>query len=85
VTWKRRAHRRITHTPSGNGNPQDPEPLRTNPVGGSGLNPAEIARRITNLQTRLLVLAKDKTEQLHLATIPTALPEVRKGTHFQAS
>lgn len=38
------------------------------------LNPAEICRRIPDQQNRLLVLAKDKTEQLHLASVPTALP-----------
>jgi len=49
------------------------------------LNPAGIAREIANLQTRLLVLAKDKTEQLYLASIPTALPDVRKGIRIKAS
>jgi len=43
------------------------------------LNPAAIARQIADLQTALLRLAKDKTEQLYLATIPTALPEVKAG------
>ena len=43
------------------------------------LNPAAIARQIADLQTALLRLAKDKTEQLYLATIPTALPDVRSG------
>lgn len=43
------------------------------------LNPAAIARQITDLQAALLRLAKDKTEQLYLAAIPTALPEVRSG------
>ena len=43
------------------------------------LNPAQIGRDIADLQTRLLVLAKDKTEQLYLASFPTALPDVRKG------
>ena len=45
------------------------------------LNPAKIAE----LQTRLLVLAKEKTEQLYLASIPTALPDIRKGIHVKAS
>jgi len=49
------------------------------------LNPAGIAREIANLQTRLLVLAKDKTEQLYLASIPTALPDVCKGIRIKAS
>lgn len=43
------------------------------------LNPAAIARQIADLQTALLRLAKDKTEQLYLATIPSALPDVRSG------
>ncbi|VBA53852.1 transposase [Mycobacterium pseudokansasii] len=41
------------------------------------LNPAAIARQIADLQAVLLKLAKDKTEQLYLAAVPTALPEVR--------
>ena len=49
------------------------------------LNPAQIAREIADLQTVLLKLAKDKTEQLYLATIPTALPEVRNGIQIKAS
>lgn len=44
-----------------------------------GLNPAAIARRIADLQNCLLRLAKDKTEQLYLASIPAALPDVRSG------
>jgi hypothetical protein len=48
------------------------------------LNPAAIARQIADLQTRLLVLAKDKTEQLYLASIPTALPDIRKGIRVKA-
>lgn len=43
------------------------------------LNPAAIARQITDLQASLLKLAKDKTEQLYLATIPSALPDVKTG------
>jgi hypothetical protein len=43
------------------------------------LNPAAIARQIADLQTALLRLAKDKTEQFYLATIPAALPDVRSG------
>lgn len=49
------------------------------------LNPAALARRIADLQTRLLVLAKDKTEQLYLAGVPSALPDVRKGIRVKAS
>jgi hypothetical protein len=49
------------------------------------LNPAQIGREIANLQAVLLKLAKDKTEQLYLASIPTALPDVRKGIRIKAS
>ncbi len=49
------------------------------------LNPAKIAREIAELQTRLLVLAKEKTEQLYLASIPSALPDVRNGVRVKAS
>lgn len=43
------------------------------------LNPAAMGRQIADLQNRLLQLAKEKTEQLYLASIPTALPDTRKG------
>lgn len=43
------------------------------------LNPAAIARQITDLQAGLLRLAKDKTEQLYLAAIPSALPDLKAG------
>nr|WP_181407307.1 DDE-type integrase/transposase/recombinase [Mycobacterium celatum] len=49
------------------------------------LNPAAIARQIADLQNRLLLLAKEKTEQLYLASIPTALPDVHKGVRIKAS
>jgi transposase InsO family protein len=49
------------------------------------LNPAAIARQIADLQAVLLKLAKDKTEQLYLASFPTALPDVRKGIRIKAS
>lgn len=48
------------------------------------LNPAKIAREIAALQNRLLVLSKEKTEQLYLASIPTALPDVHKGIRIKA-
>jgi hypothetical protein len=48
------------------------------------LNPAAFARQIADLQAVLLKLAKDKTEQLYLATIPTALPDVRGGIGVKA-
>ncbi len=49
------------------------------------LNPAKIGREIADLQTVLLQQAKDKTEQLYIATIPNALPDVAKGIRTQAS
>lgn len=49
------------------------------------LNPASIGRQIADLQAVLLKLAKDKTEQLYLASFPTALPDVRKGIRIKAS
>lgn len=47
------------------------------------LNPAALGRQIAALQSQLLLLAKDKTEQIYLATIPSALPDVRKGVHVK--
>jgi hypothetical protein len=47
------------------------------------LNPVAMARQIADLQAVLLTLAKDKTEQLYLAAIPTALPEVSSGIRIQ--
>lgn len=49
------------------------------------LNPAELARRIGDLQDRLVLLAKDKTEQLYLANFPSALPDVHRGIRVRAS
>jgi len=49
------------------------------------LNPAAIGRQIADLQNRLLQLAKEKTEQLYLASIPTALPDICKGIRIKAS
>lgn len=49
------------------------------------LNPAAIARQIADLQAGLLRLATDKTEQLYLAAIPTALPDIGKGIQTKAS
>ncbi|HET9647520.1 MAG TPA: integrase, partial [Microlunatus sp.] len=49
-----------------------------------GLNPAALAREIADIQAVLLGLAKDKTEQLYLATVPKALPDVRKGVRIKA-
>jgi hypothetical protein len=46
------------------------------------LNPAGLGREIADLQAVLLKLAKDKTEQLYLATFPSALPDVRKGVRI---
>ena len=36
-------------------------------------------------QVMLLKLAKDKTEQLYLASFPSALPDIRKGIRVKAS
>ena len=47
------------------------------------LNPAAIARQIADLQAALLKLAKDKTEQLYLAAIPSASPDVRSGIRIR--
>lgn len=47
------------------------------------LNPAAIGRQIGDLQNRLLILAKDKTEQIYLSSLPSALPDVRKGVHVK--
>jgi hypothetical protein len=49
------------------------------------LNPARIARDISELQQLLLTMAKEKTDQLYLASIPSALPDVRKGIKVKAS
>ena len=49
------------------------------------LNPAALGREIADLQAVLLKLAKDKTEQLYLASIPTALPDVRNGIRIKTS
>ena len=48
------------------------------------LNPAAIGRQIADLQQRLLALAKDKTDQLYLASIPSALPDIRRGIRVKA-
>ena len=48
------------------------------------LNPAELGRRIADLQTVLLKLSKEKTEQLYLASFPTLL-DVGKGIKIKAS
>jgi hypothetical protein len=47
------------------------------------LNPAAIGRQIADLQAALLRLAKDKTEQLYLAAIPSALPDVTSGIRIK--
>lgn len=49
------------------------------------LNPAHLGRQIGDLQGQLISLAREKTEQLYLAAIPSALPDVRKGIRVQAS
>jgi hypothetical protein len=47
------------------------------------LNPAAIGRQIADLQAALLRLAKDKTEQLYLAAIPSVMPDVRSGIRIK--
>ena len=47
------------------------------------LNPASITRRIIELQNVLIHLAKDKTDQLYLAQIPSILPDVHKGVRVR--
>jgi len=49
------------------------------------LNPAALARQIADLQAVLLRLAKDKTEQIYLSSIPSALPDIHKGIRIKAS
>jgi transposase InsO family protein len=49
-----------------------------------GLNPAKIGREIADLQNRLLLLAREKTEQLYLSNLPIALPDIRKGIRTKA-
>ncbi len=49
-----------------------------------GLNPAKIASEIARIQDRLLVLSREKTEQLYLASFPSVLPDVRKGVRVKA-
>jgi len=49
------------------------------------LNPAAIGREIADLQSVLLKMAKDKTEQLYLASFPSALPDIHKGIRIKAS
>ena len=49
------------------------------------LNPAKIARVISELQVMLLKLAKNKTSQRYLTRFFTALPDIRKGIRIKAS
>jgi len=58
--------------------------VRKSPEKRGKLNPAKIGRQIADLQNRLLTLAKEKTEQLYLSTIPSALPDIRKGIRTKA-
>ena len=44
-----------------------------------------MARQIHHLQTRLVVLAKEKTDQLRIAHIPSALPHIRNGIRVRAA
>ena len=47
------------------------------------LNPAAITRRIIELQDVLIRLAKDNTDQLYPAQIPSILPDVHKGIRLR--
>ncbi|SMX85187.1 Integrase core domain-containing protein [Brevibacterium sp. 239c] len=49
----------------------------------NSLNPAKIAAEIARVQDRLLVLSSKKTEQMYLASFPSALPDVRKGVRVK--
>ena len=49
------------------------------------LDPDAIAHQIADLQTVLMKLAAEKTDQLYLAAIPSALPDLRKGVRVKAS
>ncbi|MGP5921073.1 hypothetical protein ACTXPI_14270, partial [Brachybacterium alimentarium] len=49
----------------------------------NSLNPARIAAEIARVQDRLLVLSGKKTEQMYLASFPSALPDVRKGVRVK--
>ena len=49
------------------------------------LNPAAIAREIADLQAVLIKLAAEKTDQLYLASFPTALPDLCRGIRIKAS
>lgn len=49
------------------------------------LNPARIGRDIADLQRALMKAAAEKTEQLYLAAMPSALPDVRNGIRIKAS
>jgi len=46
------------------------------------LNPAEIGRRISEIQLRLTAIAKAKTEQMVLTAFPPALPDIVRGIHI---
>ena len=45
------------------------------------LNPAAIGRQIADLQNRLLILAKDKTEQLYLSSCRRRCPMSQRHPH----
>ncbi|MGV1008326.1 MAG: NERD domain-containing protein [Dermatophilaceae bacterium] len=65
--------------------PDGAEAASNLPGSSTPARSARFARQIADLQARLLVLAKDKTEQVYLATMPSALPDVRKGIRIKAS
>ena len=49
------------------------------------MSAATIDRYLAPVKAVLLKLAKDRTEQLSLASFPTALPDVRKGIRVRAA
>ncbi len=54
-------------------------------VAVTGWSRDNARRRLTAVVQHLLKLAKDKTEQIYLASFSTALPDIRKGIRVKAS
>jgi hypothetical protein len=48
------------------------------------LNPVALARQISDVQAQLISLAKEKTDQLRLAAVPVALPDIHNGIRIRA-
>lgn len=60
-----------------------PKQVKEMTIYRDSLNPAKIATEIGRVQDRLLVLSREKTEQLYLSSFPSALPDVRKGVRVK--